>query len=97
MSRTDTGWHRADILAAVKKRGTSMQALSLASGFAESTLRASMYRRHPKANAAIAAFIGVPVHDLWPHWYRVSGNPLTSTPENAPSAPRSSSQKRRAA
>ena len=66
---TETGWHHADIVAAVKKKGTTMRALSLDSGFAASTLQASLYRVHPAAHTVIATFLGRTRHDIWPAWY----------------------------
>lgn len=91
-----SGWHRADIIAAVHKKGSNLRRLSLQNGFAESTVRASLLQRHPKANAIIAEFIGVPLTELWPQWYG-PGDGLT--PANDDSTPRrsASSQKRRSA
>ena len=66
---TETGWHHADIVAAIKKRGTNMRALSLDAGFAASTLQASLYRVHPAAHMVIATFLDCKRHDIWPAWY----------------------------
>lgn len=62
-------WHRADILAAVKKKGSSMVALSRNSGLADSTLSNVLHRRWPKGERIVAEFIGVPVEVIWPSRY----------------------------
>lgn len=41
-------WHSADIIAALKKRGTSLSAVSRNSGLASSTLANALTRRWPK-------------------------------------------------
>lgn len=70
----DTGlhsdWHKADIIAAVKKKGSSFVALSRSSGLAGSTLANVLYRRWPKGERIVAEFIGVPPTVIWPERYR---------------------------
>jgi Ner family transcriptional regulator len=63
------GWHRQDVVAAVKKRGSNLAKLSREHGFARTTMHAALYRRHPRAQAVIADFLGVRPRDIWPHWY----------------------------
>ncbi|MFD2678015.1 helix-turn-helix domain-containing protein [Camelimonas lactis] len=74
------GWHHQDILAAVRKTGTSLRALSLQHGFGASTLQASLYKLHPRAHAIIARSIGQRCHALWPHWYDEADRPRHLTP-----------------
>ena len=69
MRKSNQAWHPADIVAAVKKAGTSLRRLSIGNGFASSTLRAALHRRHPKAQAIIAATIGRARCEIWPDWY----------------------------
>lgn len=69
------GWHPQDIIAAVRKRGSSLRALSLQAGFAKDTLYKALRRRFPNAHAVISDFLGVSRHDLWPQWYRQDGSP----------------------
>lgn len=68
-SPSNTGWHRADIVAAVHKQGSTLARLGRENGFALSTLSASLGIRHPKAHAVIARFIGVPAAEIWPQFY----------------------------
>ena len=63
-------WHPADIVAAVKKKGSSMVALSEGSGMAKSTLSNVMYRPWPKGERIVSEFIGVPMCVIWPSRYR---------------------------
>lgn len=91
-----SGWHRADIIAAVHKKGSNLRRLSLENGFAEATVRASLHQRHPKANAIIAEFIGVPQSELWPEWYAPAGTSTRVKDDSTRRRP-ASSQKRRSA
>lgn len=69
------GWHKQDIIAAVRKNGMSLRALSLKNGFAQDTLNKALLRRWPNAHQVIADFIGVKRQVLWPQWYRADGAP----------------------
>jgi Ner family transcriptional regulator len=69
------GWHKQDIIAAVRKNGTSLRALSLKHGFAQDTLNKALMQRFPNAHQVIADFIGVERQELWPQWYRKNGAP----------------------
>lgn len=62
-------WHRADILAAIKKRGGTLAQLSRDSGLHERTLYNVLERHWPKGERIIADFIGVPVSTIWPERY----------------------------
>lgn len=52
-------WHSADIIAALKKQGTSMAALSSKAGLASSTLANALNRHWPKGERLIADALGV--------------------------------------
>lgn len=51
-------WHPADIIAAIKKRGTSL-----------STLNNALARRWPKGEKIIADFLNVSPAEIWPSRY----------------------------
>lgn len=57
MSNTD--WHSADIIAALRKKGTSMVAISREAGLASSTLSNALTRPWPRGEILIATAIGV--------------------------------------
>ena len=68
MNRQD--WHPADIIAALKKRGTSMAAVSRNAGLASSTLANTLTNHWPKGEKLIAEALGVPPAEIWPSRYR---------------------------
>lgn len=63
-------WHRADILAAIKKRGRTLAQLSRDNGLHERTLYNALERHWPKGEKIISDFIGVPVCSIWPERYK---------------------------
>ena len=64
-----TAWDRQDIVAAVKKRGSSLARLAIEHGYKRGSLHRSLYKRYPKAHGIIASYLGVPASVIWPHWY----------------------------
>ena len=60
-------------------KGTTLAALARENGLSRNTMYWALAKRHERANAIIAAFLGAPMHELWPSWYP----PITS-----PSAPK---------
>lgn len=68
-----TDWHRADIVAAVRKAGWTLRKLSLHHGYADGgTLTKAMDRPWPKGERLIAAAIGVDPATIWPSRYRIN-------------------------
>ncbi len=67
-------WHRADILSALKKKDTSLAALSRASGLCSSTLANTLTRPWPKGEKLIAEAVGVEPWVIWPSRYH---DPIT--------------------
>ncbi|SHO58764.1 helix-turn-helix domain-containing protein [Vibrio quintilis] len=72
MSRQTNDWHKADIGAALKKKGLSFSALSRQHGLASSTLHNALVRRWPKGEKIIADAIGLSPQDIWPSRYPTS-------------------------
>lgn len=66
-------WHRADILAAIRKAGWSLQQLSLAHGFNKQTLNRALDIPYPKAERIIATQIGKEPAEIWPSRYNEHG------------------------
>lgn len=63
-------WHRADIVAALHKAGTSIRALSRRHEYAEpTTLSQALNRPWPKGERIIAEAIGVDPATIWPSRY----------------------------
>lgn len=66
----DQNWHPADIIAALKKRGTSLAALSRESGLSSSTLANALSRPRPKGEYLIAQALNIAPETIWPDRYR---------------------------
>lgn len=62
-------WHPADIIAGLRKRGTSLTALSRQAGLASSTLANALVRHWPKGERLIAEALGVAPEQIWPSRY----------------------------
>ncbi|EAM4774980.1 transcriptional regulator [Salmonella enterica] len=62
-------WHSADIIAGLRKRGTSLAALSRKSGLASSTLANALIRHWPKGERLIAEALGIAPEQIWPSRY----------------------------
>lgn len=64
-----TDWHNADIIAALKKKGTSLAAVSRLAGLHSTTLANALNRKWPKGERLIAEAIGVRAEVIWPSRY----------------------------
>jgi Ner family transcriptional regulator len=73
--RSGTNWHKQDIIAAVRKRGTTLNRLSIERGFFRNTLNDACTKRFPRAQQVIADFLGVTRQEIWPEFYRPDGSP----------------------
>lgn len=62
-------WHSADIIAALKKQGTSLSAVSRQSGLASSTLANALNRHWLKGERLIAEALGIAPEQIWPSRY----------------------------
>ncbi|MEW5559404.1 helix-turn-helix transcriptional regulator [Enterobacter asburiae] len=62
-------WHKADIIAALHKRGTNMAKLSREAGLASSTLANVLLRPWPKGEWMIANALGLHPSVIWPTRY----------------------------
>ena len=63
-------WHPADIIAGLKKRGTSLSALSRQAGLASSTLANALIRHWPKGERLIAEAFDFEPGKIRPSRYR---------------------------
>ncbi|WP_309837033.1 helix-turn-helix transcriptional regulator [Pantoea sp. SORGH_AS_0659] len=62
-------WHRADIIAAIRKTGTTLSALSRQNGLSSITLANALARKWPRAEHIIALHLGIPPWEIWPSRY----------------------------
>ncbi len=76
-------WHRADIVASLRKCGWSLRKLSLHNGYScATTLNNALDRPWPKAEKIIATEIGVDPADIWPSRYQRNNNTDTNSIES---------------
>lgn len=76
-----TDWHRADIVAGLRKAGWSLRKLSAHHGYASpSTLTHALDRHWPKGEQLIAAAIGVAPETIWPTRYKGSTQGACNAP-----------------
>lgn len=62
-------WHRADVIAALKKRKTNLSRISREAGYKSTTLANALERHWPKGEQIIADAIGVAPYVIWPSRY----------------------------
>ncbi|MCL2891784.1 helix-turn-helix domain-containing protein [Brenneria tiliae] len=62
-------WHPADIIAALRKKGTTLAAVSRAAGLSSSTLANALSRPWPKGEWLIADALGIHPSEIWPSRY----------------------------
>jgi Ner family transcriptional regulator len=70
-----TDWHKADIVAALWKRGTSLQRLARINGYAHGSINFALHRPWPKAERIIAGALGLQPQNIWPSRYNENGTP----------------------
>ncbi|MEE3650128.1 MULTISPECIES: helix-turn-helix domain-containing protein [unclassified Brenneria] len=63
-------WYPADIIAGLRKKGTTLAAVSRQAGLASSTLANALTRHWPKGEKLIAEELGVTPEQIWPSRYR---------------------------
>lgn len=72
-TQKQNGWHKEDIKAEIRKRGSTMNALARERGLPTSTVRNALTRPVFSGEVAIAEFLGVPAHQLWPDRWTSDG------------------------
>jgi Ner family transcriptional regulator len=74
-------WHRADIIAAVRKTGTDLSKLSIKHGLGIGVLRNCLNHPYPKYERIIAEHLGIPQQKIWPSRYHADGSPKSGRGE----------------
>ncbi|EBS7635147.1 transcriptional regulator [Salmonella enterica] len=62
-------WHPADIIAGLRKKGTSLAAVSREAGLSSSTLANALTHPWPRGEKLIADALEVPPEIIWPSRY----------------------------
>jgi len=78
MANSRRDWHRADIIAALKKRGLTLSGLSRQSGLSSTTLSNTLVRPWTKGEMLIAQALNMKAEQIWPSRYRdrVNNKPI---------------------
>ncbi|TQI78452.1 Nlp family transcriptional regulator [Serratia fonticola] len=69
MNSRNPDWHPADVIAALKKKGTTLAAVSREAGLSSSTLANALSRPWPKGEWLIADALSVHPAEIWPSRY----------------------------
>ncbi|CDG90204.1 conserved hypothetical protein [Xenorhabdus bovienii str. feltiae Florida] len=68
-------WHSADIIAALRKRGTTLAAISRDAGFNSSTLANTLSCPWPKGEWIIANYLDTHLSEIWSsRYFDMNGN-----------------------
>lgn len=62
-------WHRADVVAALHKRGWSVASLAKAHGLSPSTLCSALEKSYPKSERIIADALEMKPEEIWAERY----------------------------
>jgi Ner family transcriptional regulator len=69
MNSRNKDWHPADIIAALRKKGTTLAAVSRKAGLSSSTLANALSRPWPKGEWLIAEALNIHPAEIWPSRY----------------------------
>ncbi|QUY48823.1 helix-turn-helix domain-containing protein [Serratia plymuthica] len=69
MNSRNKDWHPADIIAALRKKGTTLAAVSRQAGLSSSTLANALSRPWPKGEWLIAEALDIHPAEIWPSRY----------------------------
>ncbi|WBL70971.1 helix-turn-helix domain-containing protein [Serratia liquefaciens] len=69
MNSRNKDWHPADIIAALRKKGTTLAAVSRKAGLSSSTLANALSRPWPKGEWLIAETLDIHPAEIWPSRY----------------------------
>ena len=78
MSKVAKRYDKEDIKAMIWKRGTTLRQISIQAGLNPEAGGHSLANPKPSANRAIADFLAIPLHELWPSWYDQNGNRIAA-------------------
>lgn len=73
-------WHKEQVMAAIRMRGSNGVKLSKAHGYSPNAVHVALSDPWPAVEAIIAQFIGSRPELIWPSRYDASGNPLRGRP-----------------
>jgi len=74
-------WHKADVKAALEKKGWTFCSLSASLGYKRDAIRNCLHVPSPKYERIVADTIGIPVQTIWPSRYHADGLPRSGRGE----------------
>lgn len=76
-AQVDRDWHRADVMAALRKTEEkwSLRRLSLAHGYAENAVSEALNRPWPAVERVVANALGLDPWEIWPSRYTTDHQP----------------------
>lgn len=74
--KSPPGWKRADIVAAIKNAGFTLEKLGTDHGYSASAINVALLKQWPAVEKIIAETIGVAAHLIWPPRYDRPGVPI---------------------
>lgn len=90
MRKAKTNMHAEDVKAKVRKTGVSLAQLARDNELSDSAVRKALYEPIPRGNAAIADYLHMALHDLWPEWFDKDGNRISGPKTTRGSRPAAS-------
>ncbi|PHM39178.1 transcriptional regulator [Xenorhabdus mauleonii] len=83
MNNIKNDWHPADIIAALRKCGTTLGAVSREAGLSSPTLANTLARPWPKGEWIIANYLKLHPSEIWPsRYFDRDGQLLERTPRH---------------
>jgi Ner family transcriptional regulator len=92
-----TDWHPADVIASIRKSGTSIRQLSIKHGYHARSLQRVLVVHWRKAERIIANALGLEPSQIWPSRHHADGRPKNVRGERGIGRPRRKDSTRRAA
>lgn len=74
-------WHKADIISAIRKTGTSLRAMSRKNGLAHTAIGNALHYPAPKYERLIAERLNTTPQTIWPSRYHADGTPKSGRGE----------------
>lgn len=74
-------WHPVDVVAAIRKTGTSLQRISREHNLCNAAVGQALYRPYPKSERIIAEHLGIAPQVIWPSRYNPDGTPKSGRGE----------------
>lgn len=78
MTQTALNWHPADILAKIAKKGSNLSRIAKDNGLSSTTPSKALREPCYSGEQAIAKFLDISAHVIWPNRYDSKGIPLHS-------------------